>query len=90
VVIFLKKGILINNSRKRMNVTQRIVFSMMMVLLIGILVLQHKLADNFSVMGIVLFIVISSLVVFSLFAPRPTRAHKIIGWWSSLLLTHLA
>ena len=62
-----------------MNVTQKIVFSMMMVLLIGILVLQHKLADNFSVMGIVLFMVISSLVVGSLFAPRPTRTHKIIG-----------
>ena len=64
-----------------MSLIQRMVFAIFMVYLCGILVLQHLLADaeNFTIMGIVLYTVITALFVASRFAPRPTRMHRIVG-----------
>ena len=62
-----------------MNQIQRTVFIMLMVDLCGILYLQHLLADNFAIMGVVLYMVILSLAAGSLMAPRPSRLHRIVG-----------
>ena len=58
---------------------QKIVLTILMVDLCGILYLQHLLADNFAIMGIVLYMVILSLAAGSWMAPRPTRLHRIVG-----------
>ena len=49
---------------------QKTVFIILMVDLCGILYLQHLLADNFAIMGVVLYTVILSLAAGSLVVPR--------------------
>jgi hypothetical protein len=61
------------------NRIQKTVFTILMVDLCGILYLQHLLADNFAIMGVVLYMVILSLAGGSLMAPRPSRLHRIVG-----------
>ena len=62
-----------------MNETQRAVLIMFPVDLCGIRYLQHLLANNFAIMGVVLYMVILSLAAESLMAPRPSRLHRIVG-----------
>ena len=64
-----------------MRLVQRMIFAVFMVYLCGILVLQHLLAEaeNFAIMGIVLYTVIVAVFVASRLAPKPTRLHRIVA-----------
>jgi hypothetical protein len=62
-----------------MNLTQRVIFAMLMVLLTGILVLSHVPVDNLAAKGVAKYALIATIFTASLFAMKPTRIHKVLG-----------
>jgi hypothetical protein len=62
-----------------MNLTQKVIFAMLMVLLTGILVLSHVPVDNLAAKGVAKYALIATIFTASLFATKPTRIHKILG-----------
>lgn len=62
-----------------MNLTQRVVFSMVMVLLLGVLVLSHIPVDNLAAKGVAKYALIATIFTASLFSAKPTRIHKLLG-----------
>jgi hypothetical protein len=62
-----------------MNLTQKVIFAMLMVLLAGVLVLSHVPVDNLAAKGVAKYALIATIFTASLFAAKPTRIHKILG-----------
>ncbi|MBM4452360.1 MAG: hypothetical protein FJ013_08035 [Chloroflexi bacterium] len=62
-----------------MNLTQKLIFAMVMVELAGILVLSHVLVANYRGEGIAKFAIMASIFVASLLVPKLTKMHRVIG-----------
>jgi hypothetical protein len=58
---------------------QKIVFAMIMVQLVAILFLQYILVNNDAAFGIVKYTLITTIFIASIFLPKPTSTHKILG-----------
>jgi len=62
-----------------MSTTQKVVFTMIMIELLGILVLSHVPVNNLAVKGVAKYSLIATIFAASFFPTKPTRIHKILG-----------
>ena len=62
-----------------MNTTQKVIFTMIIVQLLGILILSHVPVSNLAVKGVAKYSLIATIFAASFFPKKPTSIHKILG-----------